>query len=44
MGPKISAVMRFIQSGGREAIIAELSKLKEAIQGKSGTHVMRVAA
>jgi carbamate kinase len=44
MAPKITAATRFIQSGGRRAIIAELSKLKEAIQGKSGTHVMRVAA
>jgi len=44
MAPKITAVMRFIQSGGQRAIIAELSKLKEAVQGKSGTHVMRVAA
>ena len=44
MAPKISAVIRFIQNGGREAIIAELSKLKEAIQGKSGTHITRVAA
>jgi len=44
MAPKISAVIRFVQNGGREAIIAELSKLKEAIEGKSGTHVVRVAA
>lgn len=44
MAPKIGAVMRFIQNGAREAIIAELGKLKEAIDGKSGTHVTRVAA
>lgn len=44
MSPKISAAMRFIESGGKEAIIAELSKLAEAMQGKSGTHVVRVRA
>jgi carbamate kinase len=36
--------MRFVESGGKEAIIAELSKLAEAMQGKSGTHVVRVRA
>lgn len=44
MSPKISAAMRFVESGGKEAIIAELSKLAEATQGKSGTHVVRVRA
>jgi len=44
MSPKISAAMRFVESGGKEAIIAELSKLAEAMQGKSGTHVVRVRA
>jgi len=41
MSPKITAVMRFVQSGGDRAIIAELSKLREAMQRKSGTHVTR---
>ncbi len=41
MSPKIAAVMRFIQEGGQRAIIAELSKLREAMQGKSGTQVTR---
>jgi len=41
MSPKITAAIRFVQNGGSRAIIAELSRLKEAIQGKTGTHVMR---
>jgi carbamate kinase len=41
MSPKIAAVMRFIQEGGQRAIIAELSKLREAMRGKSGTQVTR---
>ena len=44
MSPKISAAMRFVENGGKEAIIAELSKLTEAMQGKSGTHVVRPRA
>jgi carbamate kinase len=41
MGPKVLAAMRFVESGGSEAIIAELNQLKEAVEGKSGTHVIR---
>jgi len=41
MSPKITAVIRFVQNGGERAIIAELSKLREAMQRKSGTHVTR---
>jgi carbamate kinase len=39
MSPKITAAIRFVQSGGDRAIIAELSKLREAMRGKSGTQV-----
>jgi len=39
MRPKITAVTRFVQSGGQRAIIAELGKLREAMRGKSGTQV-----
>jgi len=41
MSPKITAAIRFVQNGGERAIIAELSKLREAMQRKSGTHVTR---
>lgn len=41
MSPKITAAIRFVQSGGERAVIAELSKLREAMQRKSGTHVTR---
>jgi carbamate kinase len=41
MAPKITAAIRFVNSGGERAIIAELSKLTEAMQGKTGTQVTR---
>lgn len=38
MGPKVSAAMSFIQSGGHEAIITSLEKCTEALRGLTGTH------
>jgi carbamate kinase len=40
MAPKIEAAVRFVENGGERAIIAELDGLKEALDGKTGTHVM----
>ncbi len=40
MGPKILASIRFIENGGKEAIIAHLDKLIDAINGKEGTHII----
>ena len=40
MGPKVKAAIRFVESGGEEAIIAELGQLIEAIEGEAGTHVI----
>jgi len=39
MKPKVEAVIRFIEAGGKEAIIAELSQLLDAVEGDAGTHV-----
>ena len=44
MSPKITAAMRFVQNGGKTAIIAELGKLTEAMQGETGTHVTQTGA
>jgi carbamate kinase len=40
MAPKVEAAIRFVESGGERAIIAELGSLPEALDGKTGTHVM----
>ncbi len=39
MGPKIESVVRFLRSGGKEAIITSCEKLFQAIAGSSGTHM-----
>ncbi len=38
MGPKIEAVIRFLRSGGRRALITNPESLPRAIAGRAGTH------
>jgi carbamate kinase len=40
MAPKVEAAIRFVESGGERAVIAELGSLPEALEGKTGTHVV----
>jgi carbamate kinase len=41
MGPKITAAIRFIEYGGKRAIITSLDKAYDAIDGKAGTEVVK---
>ena len=38
MGPKVEAVIRFLRSGGRRALITNPESLPRAIEGRAGTH------
>jgi carbamate kinase len=38
MGPKVRACLQFVKNGGKEAVIASLDKVLEAVNGKTGTH------
>jgi len=40
MGPKVEAAIRFIERGGRRAIIAHLEQALPALIGDAGTHVV----
>lgn len=40
MAPKVEAAIRFVESGGERAIIADLGSLTEALDGKAGTQVI----
>jgi carbamate kinase len=40
MGPKIESVLRFLESGGSEAVITSYEHLCEAIAGNAGTHIL----
>lgn len=37
MGPKVEAACKFVEEGGKEAIITSLEKAKDALDGKTGT-------
>jgi carbamate kinase len=39
MGPKVRACIRFLEWGGKQAIITSLDKAAEALEGKTGTHI-----
>lgn len=38
MGPKVAAIYRFLQRGGRRGLITDAAHLREALDGLSGTH------
>ena len=41
MGPKVEAAIRHLEAGGRRAIIGALERALPALEGESGTHVVR---
>ena len=41
MGPKIKAVIRFLEGGGKRAIITNLENVLGAFNGNSGTHLIK---
>lgn len=40
MGPKIEAAIKFIEGGGRRAIIGHLNDALPAVKGETGTHIL----
>jgi carbamate kinase len=40
MQPKVESAVRFIENGGKKAIIANLYELLPAIAGEKGTHII----
>ena len=40
MGPKVEAAVRFIERGGRRAIIGHLDEALPALMGEAGTHIV----
>lgn len=40
MGPKMEAALSFVEEGGEHAIITSLDKAVDAIEGKTGTHIV----
>ncbi len=40
MGPKVKACLRFLEAGGQRAIITSLDQALEALDGRTGTHIV----
>jgi carbamate kinase len=41
MGPKVAAAVRFVEAGGKRAIISGLHDALKALKGEAGTHVRK---
>jgi carbamate kinase len=41
MGPKIEAVIRYLENGGREALITNPENIERALEGTTGTRITR---
>jgi carbamate kinase len=39
MGPKVESVLRFLDAGGKEAVITSFEHLAAAVTGTAGTHI-----
>ena len=40
MGPKVRASIAFIRNGGKEAIIGNLKRISDSLDGNAGTHIV----
>jgi carbamate kinase len=40
MGPKVEAAMGFVERGGERAVITSLDKAADALEGRTGTHIV----
>lgn len=40
MGPKVESALKYLENGGRRAIITSADSLEEALDGKNGTHIV----
>jgi carbamate kinase len=40
MGPKIEAIIKFLEQGGKQALITNPENIERALEGKTGTHLV----
>ncbi len=40
MGPKITAALKFLERGGKDAVITNSEHLVDAVEGRAGTHII----
>jgi carbamate kinase len=44
MGPKITAALKYLERGGKDAVITNSEHLVDAVEGKAGTHIVMSAS
>jgi carbamate kinase len=44
MGPKITAALKFLERGGKDAVITNSEHLVDAVEGRAGTHIVAPSA
>jgi carbamate kinase len=40
MGPKIEAIIKFLEQGGKQALITNPENIERALEGKTGTFIV----
>jgi carbamate kinase len=40
MAPKVRAIIRYLEAGGKKAIVTNPAHIMEALNGKTGTHII----
>ncbi|MGC9358130.1 MAG: carbamate kinase [Anaerolineae bacterium] len=40
MAPKVRAIIRYLKAGGKKAIVTDPAHIMEALEGKTGTHII----
>jgi carbamate kinase len=40
MGPKIAAIIRFLEQGGKEALVTDPANIERALKGETGTRII----
>ena len=41
MGPKVEAAIRFMEKGGKKAVICSIDEIEMAVRGEAGTEIVR---
>jgi carbamate kinase len=40
MGPKIEAIIKYLEQGGKQALITDPVNIERALEGKTGTRIV----
>ena len=41
MGPKVEAALKFVQAGGKRAVITSIETIRDSVQGTAGTQIIK---